>query len=354
MKKSALLVSTCALALSSMATSHTAYALDVVTSIKPFHALAASVLGDAGTPYLLVKGSGSPHTYTMRPTDAAALEGADVVVWGGHGLEAFLASPLETLGSNAKIIELEDLAAIELLPFRDNDMFGDHEDEHGHEEHADHKDEHGHEEHEDHKDEHGHEEHEDHKDEHDHEEHEDHKDEHGHVHGANDLHFWLDPENAKIIATHMAKTFSEVDPENAATYEQNAANTIATLNELSVELGGILEPAKDVPFVVFHDSYQYLEKRFDLHTAGAITLSPEVVPGAKRVKEIQHLIADTGAKCVFSEPQFDPKLVAVVSEGTTVGTGVLDPLGANIEPSANAYNEMMRNLATEIVRCLTN
>ena len=245
--------------------------VNVVASIKPIHSLVAAVMEGVGEPELIIEGAGSPHTYALKPSQARDLENADVVFWLGHELEAFLEKPLEAIAGDAKSVELIDVHDLVKLEFREGGAFEKHDhddhdehDEHGHDEHK--HDEHKHEEkaH----DEHGH-------DEHKHEEHahdEDKHDEHGH--GAFDAHVWLDPANAKAIVHEIEETLIEADPDNAAVYEANAEALMTKLDGLITEVSEDLVPVKDQGFVVFHDAYQYFEKRFGLSAIGSVTVSP--------------------------------------------------------------------------------
>ena len=151
----------------------------------------------------------------------------------------------------------------------------------------------------------------------------------------------------------IAATLSEADPANAETYGKNAEAMIARVEALEDELETMLEPVKDKPFIVFHDAYQYFENHFGLNAAGSITISPEVQPGAARVAELRNKVRELDAVCVFSEPQFEPRLVATVTEGTDARTGVLDPLGANLADGPDLYFEMMRANAKALADCLT-
>ena len=211
---------------------------------------------------------------------------------------------------------------------------GHKHDEHGHEDHDDH-DEHKH-------DEHGHEDHDDH-DEHKHDE---------HAHHGEDPHVWLDPVNAKAMVHEIEEALVEADPSNAAAYEANAEALMSRLDDLVAEIDAELEPVKGRGYVVFHDAYQYFEARFGVSAVGSITVSPEVLPGAERVAELQDKVRDLGATCVFSEPQFEPKLVATVTENTNAGTGVLDPLGASIKDGPDLYFTLIRNMAKSLKDCL--
>lgn len=329
---------------------------NVVVSIKPIHSLVAAVMDGVGEPKLIVEGAASPHTYSLKPSNAKTLQDADVVFWVGHGLEAFLEKPLEALATKATVIELEDAKGLEKLKFREGGAFeahdhGDHADgDEGHGEHA-HGDEghdHAHEEGE-HKDgEHAHEAEEGHEG-HDHAGH----DHAGHDHGEYDMHLWLDPMNAKAMAAAIETTLIQADPSNAAKYQENAKKLMENLDKLDTELAATLEPVKDKPFVVFHDAYQYFEHRYKVRVAGSITVSPETMPGADRVRQIHDKIKSLNATCVFAEPQFEPKLVRVVTEGTDAKSGTLDPEAATFKEGPSLYFDLMRGIATSIKDCLS-
>jgi zinc transport system substrate-binding protein len=320
--------------------------IEVVASIKPVHSLVAAVMEGVGEPALIVEGAGSPHTYSLRPSQAAKLESADLIFWIGPEIETFLGKPIEAIGADAKAIELIESHGLVRLGFREGGAFEGHE--HGDDDHDDHEamaasehdDDHDHEETaaSEHDDDHGHE--------------ETAASEHDHDHGAFDGHVWLDPENAKVIVHEIEEALVAQDPDNAATYEANAAAVTARLDALIGEVETMLAPVKDKGFIVFHDAYHYFERRFGVTAAGSITVSPDVMPGAERVREVQARIRDLGATCVFAEPQFEPKLVAVVVEGSDAQSGVLDPLGANLDDGPDLYFELIRNLATSMRDCL--
>lgn len=321
--------------------------VNVVASIKPIHSLVAAVMEGVGEPELIIEGAGSPHTYALKPSQARVLENADVVFWFGHQLEAFLEKPLEAIAKDAKSVELLDAHDLIKLEFREGGAFekhghDDHDDEDSHDEHKD-DDKHDH-------DEHKHEEHDDHA----HEEHADGEDDHDeHDHGAFDAHVWLDPLNAKAIVHEIEETLAEADPENAEKYEANAEALMVKIDALITEVSADLEPVKDSGFVVFHDAYQYFEKRFGMSAVGSVTVSPEVLPGAERISELHAKIKELNAVCVFSEPQFESKLVQTVTEGTDAKSGVLDPLGTGIENGPELYFTLIKNMATSFKTCLS-
>ena len=302
----------------------------VVASIKPIHSLVSAVMEGVGEPSLLVKGAGSPHTYALKPSQAKQLQEADLVFWMGHDLEAFLENSIESIATNAKSVPLMDAHGLTKLGFREGGAFEDHGD------HDDHKkDDHGHNDHDDHK-----------KDDHDDHGHDD------HGHGETDPHVWLDPVNAKALVHEIEEALTEADPANVAAYEANAENMMSRLDDLVAEIDTALEPVKGRGYVVFHDAYQYFEARFGVSAIGSITISPEVLPGAERVAKLQDKVRDLGVTCVFSEPQFKPKLVVTITENTNAGTGVLDPLGTSINDGPNLYFTLIRNMAASLKDCL--
>lgn len=314
----------------------------VVVSIKPVHSLVASIMKGVGEPTLIVEGAASPHTYNLKPSNARALENADVVFWVGHGLEAFLEKPLEALPAKAKVVELEDAPGLVKLPFREGGAFEGHDHgEHEHDEHAHSEEGHDHaKEGHDHAEEAGHT-----GEKHAAEEHEE--------HGGTDMHLWLDPANAKAMAAEIASTLIEVDPDNKALYEANAKALDSEIDALDAEIAATVAPVADKPFVVFHDAYQYFEKRYKVRVAGSVTVSPETMPGAERLSQIHAKIVELKAGCVFAEPQFESKLIAVVTEGTDAKSGTLDPEGGALTEGPELYPQLMRNLATSMAECLS-
>lgn len=307
----------------------------VVATVAPIHSLVASVMAEVGEPALLIDGAASPHGYAMAPSEAAALAAADLVFWVGPALEQFLEDRLPVMADGAGLVALMEADGVRRLPARERNIWisDDVEDDHGH----GHEDDHG-----DHADvsdeEGGHE--------------EGGLDGGGHDHGAFDSHIWLDPQNAVAMVAAIAEALSREDPPNAERYARNATRLSDTLRAMDGRLAERLGPVADVPFVVFHDAYAYLETRYGLTALGAIALSPDRQPGARTVGEIQATIAEQGVACVFAEPQFPPRLVETVVGGSNARSAVLDPLGVGLTPGAGLYLDMMTGLADTLVACL--
>lgn len=312
--------------------------LKVTVTIKPVHALVAQVMEGVGTPSLLVQGAASPHTYALKPSDAKALNKADVFFRVSESVEPFTRKIVAALPKSVHTVTLADAPGIELLDVRTGDTFEkhDHAHEHSHEDHDDDHDKHA-------------------KAGHDHHEkageaHDDHDD---HEHETRDGHVWLDPQNARKMITEIARVLSEASPADADKFKANAERASEALDTLQAEIASELEPIKGKPYVVFHDAYQYFERRFGLTAVGSITVNPEAQPSAKRLTEIRKKLTDLSASCVFAEPQFQPKLVAAVTENTKAHTGTLDPEGALVEPGPGAYATLLKNLASGLKSCLS-
>ncbi|RWX78352.1 zinc ABC transporter substrate-binding protein [Neorhizobium lilium] len=300
-----------------------AAAPNVVVSIKPIHSLVAAIMQGVGEPKLIVEGAASPHTFNMKPSNAAALQNADLIFWIGHGMEAFLEKPLEAVPSKAAVVTLEDAPGLHKLKFREGGVFEpEADDDDGHDHDGGDSDQAVH-------------------------------DDGDHDLQGYDTHLWLDPMNAKAFAQEIERRLVQADPADAPRYQQNAAELIRKLDALDTELKLTLEPVRHKPFIVFHDAYQYFEHRYHVSVAGSITVSPETMPGAERISEIHKKVTDLGATCVFAEPQFEPKLLNVVTEGTKARSGVLDPESGALDPSPDLYFKLMRGLAKSLKDCLS-
>ena len=270
----------------------------VVTSIGPVHSLAAAVMGNLGEPGRIVRGYGSPHAYQMRPSDAASLRDADLVLWIGPSMETFLQRPLAGVGEDTRVVALSEVPELHLLESRGGDS---------------------------------------------------------HVAGEagiHDAHIWLSPANARVMADAIAAELRRLDPENTETYQANLELLTRRINAMEARIASRLAPVRAVPFVVFHDAFRYFEESFGLASVGSVTLSPDRMPSARRIKELREAIVRSGARCVFREPQFESALVQVLIEDTGARAGVLDPLGTDVDPGPDAYIALMDANADSLIECL--
>ncbi|MEL0106660.1 MAG: zinc ABC transporter substrate-binding protein [Rhodospirillaceae bacterium] len=311
----------------------------VVASIKPIHSLVSNVMSGIGKPGIIIAGGASPHTFSMRPSKAKLLSKADIVFWVGDEMETFLIKPLNTLNKKAAIVPLSKAPGVRLLKARLGGMWEEHLHEEGR------HDSHGH-------DSHGHGGH-----VHDHDKndqknsHDKHKGEDSH--GEFNMHVWLGRANAIAMVRTVVKTLSKKDKTNASRYKKNGERTIERINKAYSSINQDLAPVKKVPFLVFHDAYPYFEKDTGLTAVGSISTQTARKPGAKRLYEIRRKIVSLGVKCIFAEPQFEPKLIKAITEGTNAKTGILDPLGAALKTGPEAYFQLIENLSKNLKTCLS-
>ena len=454
----------------------------VVTTIQPLHSLISNVMGNKGKLDLILEGTASPHSFTLKPSHAKMLENADAIFWIDKDLESFLEKPLKSIPKKAKVIHLMDLSSLEIHKFREKNIYGGHDDHDDHDKHGHKEDKHA--KHDDH-DKHGHKEdkhakHDDHdkhghgegafewaglfelkagtynwsfskvdggyadpamkmviietKDIHDSEELAEklleaktsdnksngsvltakdisytlnfdesknvtsfkveikkdgkyafftehmpfefeanehffkdksgndiepiaqepsegggHHHGHAHAHGEFDVHIWLDPNNAKVIVKEVANELASLDSKNSNFYKMNAKKTLEKLDILINQIDKSIN--KKASFVTFHDAYQYFEKRFGVEALGALTINTDIQPGAKQIAEIKDLVEDKNIKCIFSEPQFNPKLINMIAKSTGAKTGILDPLGSSYKPGKDLYFNLINDLYENLNKC---
>ena len=308
--------------------------IKVVATIKPIHSLASYLMDGVGKPDLIVDGYASPHGFALKPSHAKMLQDADIIFWVGEDMENFLEKPLKSIAKNAEKIELMEIKKLTKLKFRERNIFDEHDD-HGHDDHAK-KDDH---------------------DDHDHDKkghkedgHDDHGHGHeGHAHGEFDPHIWLDPMNAKIILDEMAIHLIENDQKNEKKYKENLKSAHKDLDKLTKKIKSDLN--KDFKSIVFHDAYQYFEKRFGINILGAFTVNTDVMPGAEQLAEIREVIEHDKVSCIFSEPQFNTDIIKAVAKDMKIATGVIDPLGATLDPGKDLYFDLINNMSKSFKGC---
>lgn len=277
-----------------------AAALEVVATIKPLHSLAAAVMAGTGSPRLLVEGAADPHSHALRPSDARVLMDAAVVVRVGSGLDSFADKVLRSR-TNGTVVTFADLPGVTRLPVRHGGLWeGD-----------------------------------------------------GHDHGAQaDPHVWLDPLNARILASALADALAAADPAQDALYRANARALQERLDRLDGEIGMLLRPVRGIAYLVFHDAFQYLEARYLLTPVGSVSLDPERPPGARRLAALRQRIQTGVVACLFRQPQFSPRLVDSLAAGLPVRVAVLDDLGADLPAGPELYESLLRGVATSLRDCL--
>jgi len=288
--------------------------LKVVVSIKPFHSLVSTIMQGVSEPALLLNGNNSPHTYSLRPSAAVKLQNADLVFWGGENLEGFLAKPIHSLAAGARVVSFEDTPGLILRPFRSVKEWQELDPES--------------------------------------------KNDQDHVKKrkinrlpGNDPHIWLDPLNAQKITQYLIQILSKFDPENSQTYLSNGKKTILRLSDLNIQLETKMSSVSSKPYIVFHDAYQYFEKRYQLNPIASVTVNSGTSTSVGRLIDIRKKIKIKKVLCIFTEPQFSPKLVQTVISGTAVKKGILDPIGTRISPGPEMYFTLLNNISHSISTC---
>ncbi len=289
--------------------------LNVVVSIKPFHSIVSGVMLGVARPELLLKGNFSPHTYSLKPSDAKKLQYADFVFWGGEALEGFLAKPIRSLSKNAEVVSILEINGLKLRFFHSESHIvkSDNFESYSHNIP---------------------------------------KNQVAELKAAVDPHIWLDPENAKVITQKTVQILSDFDPENAQKFQKNGEKIIVRLNELDQHLSLEMNEISDSTYLVLHDAYQYFESRYKLKNKGSITLQLEHFLGVSRLKKVQKMIKTSKVRCIFTEPQYSQKLVKTLIKDTSVKKGILDPIGADILPGPELYFDLMKNLSISLKSCL--
>jgi zinc transport system substrate-binding protein len=299
----------------------------VAVDIAPVHSLVTQVMEGVGRPELLIQPEASPHNYSLRPSEAEALSEADVVFWVSEELTPWLEKSLENMAASALKVEMLNIEGTTVHAYREGATFEVHDHHHGDEHHSDHHDDDHHEQ----------------------------ANTEEHHHGDHDPHAWLDPVNAKIWVEAIAEVLSEQDPDNARTYQSNADAAARKLDDLTTSIQQQADALKETKFIVFHDAYQYFERRFGVLASGAISIGDASDPSPARIKKIQDMVSSLGVTCVFTEPQYNPDLVKTVFEGTSVNTtGVMDPLGADIAVGKNHYDKLLNSMITSLAQCQDN
>ena len=293
-------------------------------------------------PDLIVDGYATPHGFAMKPSHAKMLQNADLIFWVGEDMENFLEKPLGSIAKKAEKIELMQIKGLQVLKFRERNIFDDHDD-HGHDDHDKKEDHDSHAKKEDHDDHGKKEDHDDHGKKEDHDDHE------RHAHGEFDPHIWLDPINAKVILNEMVEHLIENDPKNEAKYKSNLDEALKDIDKLTIDV--MTDLSSSVSSIVFHDAYQYFEKRFNVNILGAFTVNTDVMPGAEQLAEIREIIEHDKVACVFSEPQFNPDIINAVAKDMKIKTGVIDPLGATLNPGKDLYFSLIKNMSASFKGC---
>ncbi len=219
----------------------------VVASLKPLGFIASAIADGVTDTQVLLPDGASEHDYSLRPSDVKRLQGADLVVWVGPEMEAFMEKSVRNIPDN-KQVTIAQLADVKPLLMKGAD---DDEDEHAHTG-ADEE-----------------------------------KGDVHHHHGEYNMHLWLSPEIARATAVAIHEKLVELMPQSRAKLDANLKDFEAQLAATDKQVGNELAPLKGKGYFVFHDAYGYYEKHYGLTPLGHFTVNPEIQPGAQRLHEIR-------------------------------------------------------------------
>ena len=282
----------------------------VVASIAPLHSIAAAVLQDVGEPTLLLDNRLSPHFAHLKPSHAALLESADLILWIGPGLETFLERPIAALSEPERVLTFADVPDIVHQSARRAGGWTANEPVDSH-------------------------------------------DDGGHSEAEKNMHLWLDPANGRVMARAIAERLTLLDPDHAETYAANASTFEEQLSALEGEIEARLAPWRDRPYLVLHDAYRAFETRFDLSPRGAFSIVPERSPGPRRLAALRQLVRTESIACIFIEPGLEPPWLESIFDGEPVRLGLLDPLGVRLAPGTDLYPRLLNDLSHALHDCLS-
>jgi len=267
----------------------------VATDIPPVQSLVALVMGELGAPVLLMDRGADAHDYQMRPSQARALDGADLLVWIGQDMTPWLqqAAAVRAEGTSLALLDVADTRLRRFAPDNGDD------------------------------------------------------------HGTTDPHAWLDPTNAQAWLAAISDALSALDPGNSATYAANAAAAGEAVAALDRDLQARLVPAQSTPIVTEHDAYGYFSDRYGLTVVGSLAAGDAAAPGAARLTAIREAATGAaGSSCIFPEAGHDPRLSEQMASDLGLRLGApLDPEGAAQEPGPGLYAALLTAMADSIVAC---
>ena len=275
--------------------------LSVVAGFYPLEWAASRIGGDRIDVSSLTAPGAEPHDLELTPRDVAGVSDADLLVYlGGFQSAVDEAAEQQAGDSSWDVAEAADLS---LASEGHEHEEGEEGEEHAEEEHEGEE--------------------------------------------SADPHFWLDPTRLADVGDALAEQLTELDPDGAETYEQNAAALREDLEALDAEMSAGLGTCAVDTLVTSHDAFGYLADRYGLEVVGISGLSPSTEPSAD-LAEISGLVAERGVTTVYTETLVDPAIAETVASEAGVRTAVLDPLeGLTDESAGDDYLSVMRaNLAT--------
>ncbi len=271
---------------------------EVLVSIKPLHSLISNITDGVNQTRLLLTQQQSPHHFQLLPSQKRLINKADIFFYSSDNIETFVPA-LKNTTNHLQFVQFTHIPKINTLGTRSF---------------------------------------------------------HSHTkHNSIDIdgHIWLSIDNARIISQYVTDILSKKSPEHAIQYNKNLDTLLLKLDKLKQENQFKLKKFKHIPYLVYHDAYQYFEVENKLTGARFITTDPENHPGIKRIRNLKTLINTENIQCIFYEPPDIPSLLNVITENRSVKLSALDPAGLQIPMGKQHYFQLLRQTATTLSYCLS-
>ncbi len=279
----------------------------ILSTIKPIHLLVKSIAGQRAKTSLLIPENADNHHYSLRSSDIKKLKQADVVIRVSENFEVIIN---KLLLQKQQVISLSNTPKLHWLPIRDSHKHG-----HGH------------------------------------------KDLHDDVHQKrehlleDDPHLWLDPENVKKIVRYISEKLGNIDPSYKAYYAQNSERLIGEIQRADQQAREQLSSLQEVPYLVFHDSWQYLEHAYGLSEPHVISVHEGLPSGIKTLLGLRQQIKKENIRCLIASPYSNKKIIHTLSQDLPIDTAWISVNGVGLPD--RSYPEFMRRTSGQIARCLS-
>lgn len=250
--------------------------LQIITTLFPQYDFARVIAGDKAEVTLLLPPGMEAHSYEPTPADMIKINKADLFIYTGESMEQWAHTMIESIDSNSVYV-LDVSNDVSFLAPNQTEACEDHE--HSHDEENEHN----------------------------------HEEEDGHYH-AYDPHIWTSPKNAMIMVNNILDALCEIDPENAAYYEENATNYLSELEELDAEFKEVVNQAKRM--TIYHGgrfAMQYLTNEYGIDYVSAPF---EAEPSAALVAQMISDIKEQQIPVIYHEELVDPKIAQMISDET--------------------------------------
>jgi zinc transport system substrate-binding protein len=240
----------------------------IVVSIPPLHAIVTELIGDDVTVTRLLPPGASPHTYALRPHDAAAVDRALAVLYVADEFDGWaVAMPTR-----------RSVAVLDLVPEAMRRTWTTGMDD-------------------------------------------------GHHHRDVDPHFWTDPLAVSALVPVLAKELANLIPEHADAIHERARMFQERLTALNEETELALAGVSSQHVILHHPSWNYFMSRYALNAVGVLEASAGVEQTAKSLASLITSGREQSARAIFTEPQLARRPAEVVAEELGVPIHELDPLG---------------------------